>query len=418
MDGYVHGQGDGLLTQDGRRLFPIGSYELPQGDAEVRAMAESGVNLVRCGSKADLDRVGALGMMGWVSLPVNAGITDSLRERIESLVDHPALGVWEGPDEIVWNFTAWSHLWKKDKMGVFEHEREWWMQTPLVIEYSEKKAAEIIPNMCEAIRLVRSLDKHNRQFWINEARDSDLKFVRQYINDVDITGCDDYPVSTNSRDVSRVGDSTERWKQVGHNRPVWMVLQGFSWTDLEDDARGVAYPTFAESRLMAYNCIAHGARGILYWGSSYLKSPGHEAFRESLYALNAELASLQPFLTASEERYVRVKPIEGKRQTDPMPGYENEGLPSVELGVGISARRTGRDWLIILVNEDDRPLMGVEVSGLDHLNGMEFHLLYEGEKATVRNGEFTTRMKPLEVKVFATCRKYETHRRHGRNFQV
>ncbi len=93
MDGYVHGQGDGLLTQDGRRLFPIGFYELPQGDAEVRAMAESGVNLVRCGSKADLDRIGALGMMGWVSLPVNAGVTDSLRERIESLVDHPALGV-------------------------------------------------------------------------------------------------------------------------------------------------------------------------------------------------------------------------------------------------------------------------------------------------------------------------------------
>ncbi|MFC1715777.1 hypothetical protein ACFL6S_19065 [Candidatus Poribacteria bacterium] len=415
MNDYIYGQGDGLLTKDGRRLFPIGFYELPQGDAELAAMAESGVNLVRCGNEDGLDRVGALDMMGWVSLPVHSGVTDSLRERVESLVDHPALAVWEGPDEIVWNFTAFSHLWRKDKIGVFEHKREWWMQTPLVIEYSEKKASEIIPNMREAIRLVRSLDKHNRQFWINEARDSDLKFVRQYIDEVDITGCDDYPVAVDSHNVSRVGSSTERWKQVGRGRPVWMVLQGFSWSDLDETPGDPAYPTFAESRLMAYNCIAHGARGILYWGSSYMKSPGHEAFRESLYALTSELSALQPFLTAPEERYVQVRPIEAKRATDTMPGHES-GLPPVELGVRMTARRTGRDWLIILVNEDNRIQMGVEVSGLNALNGMEFCLLYGDETVTVNNGELITRMKPLEVKVFATGQRWETHRLNGRDF--
>jgi hypothetical protein len=406
MKDYIYGHGDGLLTKDGRRLFPIGFYELPQGDDELRAMAEAGVNLIRCGNKESLDRVGALGMIGWASLPVHSGVTDSLRERVESIADHPALAVWEGPDEIVWNFTAWSHLWRKDKIGVFEHEREWWMQTPLVIEYSEDRAKEIISNMREAIRLVRSLDKHNRQFWINEARDSDLKFVRQYIDEIDITGCDDYPVGSSSRDVSRVGTSTERWKQVGRGRPVWMVLQGFSWTDLEGDSDDAAYPTFAESRLMAYDCIAHGARGILYWGSSYMKSAGHEAFRESLYALTGELAALQPFLTAPEESYVQVKLIEGKRRTDPMPGHEGD-LPPAELGVRVVARRTGRDWLIVLVNEDDRMQFGVEVSGLDALNGVEFVLLYGDETATVNGGELITRMKPHEVKAFATDRKWE-----------
>ncbi|MBC8236325.1 hypothetical protein H8E77_42800, partial [bacterium] len=267
MNDYVYGQGDGLLTKDGRRLFPIGFYELPQDDAQLEAMAESGVNLVRCGNKENLDRVKNLGMMGWVSLPVHSGITDNLRKQIESVVDHPALAVWEGPDEIVWNFTAFSHLWRKDRIGVFEHEGEWWMQTPLVIEYSEEKAKEIIPNMREAIQLVRSLDKHNRQFWINEARDSDLKFARQYIDYVDITGCDDYPVRADGNyKAARVGVSTERWQQIGRGRPVWMVLQGFSWSDLEEHADDVAYPAFAESRLMAYDCIARGARGILYWG--------------------------------------------------------------------------------------------------------------------------------------------------------
>jgi len=407
----IYGHGDGLLTKDGRRLFPIGFYELPEGDAQLKAMAESGVNLVRCGSKENLDRVQNLGMMGWVSLPVHLGVTENLRKKIESVVDHPALAVWEGPDEVVWNFTAFSHLWRKDRIGVFKHEGEWWMQTPLVIEYSEKKAKEIMPNMREAIQLVRSLDKHNRQFWINEARDSDMKFVRQYIDSVDITGCDDYPIRPDSHNAVRVGVSTERWKQVGRDRPVWMVLQGFSWSDLEEHDEDVAYPTFAESRLMAYDCIAHGARGILYWGSSSLKSPGCEAFRESLYALTSELAALHPFLTAPEERYVQVKVIEGRRKPE-----DQEGSAPTELGVRMTARRTGRDWLIILVNEDDKMQMGVEVSGLNDLNHTDFVLLYGDETVTINQGEFVTRMMPHEVKVFATSRKWETDRRKGRDF--
>lgn len=409
MNDYIYGQGDGLLTKDGRRLFPIGFYELPKDEEQLKVMYESGVNLVRCSNQDELDRVYEADMMGWISLTVHLGITDSLQKKIESVVEHPALAVWEGPDEVVWNFTAFSHLWRKDKIGVFEHKGEWWIQTPLVIEYSEKKAKEIIPNMREAIQLVRKLDQQNRQFWINEARDSDLKFVRQYIDYIDITGCDDYPVRADSYNTVRVGASTERWKRIGRDRPVWMVLQGFSWSDLEEHDNDVAYPTFAESRLMAYDCIVHGARGILYWGSNYLKSSGHEAFRKSLYALTSELSKLQPFLTAPEERYVKVEAIEGRRRT------ESES-PCEELGVKIAARRTGRDWLIVVINEDDMMQMGVEVSGLNDLNGMDFVLLYGDEKVTVNRGEFITRMNPYEVKVFATSRKWETNLREGRDF--
>ena len=165
----------------------------------------------------------------------------------------------------------------------------------MVINYSEQKSGEIMPKINEAIQLVRRLDPHNRQFWINEARDSDLKFVRQYINHIDIIGCDDYLIRSDDRAAVREGVSTDRWKQVGRNKPVWMVLQGFSWSDLEDYDRGIAYPTFNESRLMAYYCIVHGARGILYWGSSYLKSDSHESFRQSLYALTSELSAYNLF---------------------------------------------------------------------------------------------------------------------------
>ena len=156
---------------------------------------------------------------------------------------------------------------------------------------------------------------------------------------------------------------------------------------------------------MAYACIAHGARGILYWGSSYLKSEGHEAFRESLYDLTRELASLQPFLTAPEEPYVRVHVIEGRRRSDAERHGTNIG--ATRRGVSGTARRCGRDWLVLLVNEDDTMQMGVEVSGLDDLNGMTFEQLGGDETVTIHRGELLTRLKPHEVKIFVTRRRWE-----------
>lgn len=389
-----------LLTKDGAPLFPIGFYELPGDDAALATMVGSGANLVRCGGKADLDRVQAAGAQGWLPLPLQAGATDKLRAQIEAVKDHPALAVWEGPDEVVWNFTAYSGLHKS--LGVYENKDEWWNQTPRAIEYSESKAAEILPNMKAAVALVRSLDTRSRPMWMNEALKSDVKFVRQYLPFVDIVGCDIYPVSGRSRKVENMGGATDRWNQVGKGKPVWMVLQAFSWDELGDDYtdRGTAYPSFAESRFMAYDVIAHGARGIMYWGSSYLKS--HD-FRNALYALTSELAGLNAFLVAPELTGAHLQLIELPEEKQP-------------LGVAMAARRAGDDWLIILVNEDDAAHMGVEVSGLSGLDGRTLHLLYGTETAQVSDGEFVVRLQPKEVKVFCTTQSVETTKRDFRDY--
>ena len=60
--------------------------------------------------------------------------------------------------------------------------------------------------------------------------------------------------------------------------------------------------------------------------------------------------------------------------------------------------------------------MGVEVTGLDALNGTEFVELYGEEETTISEGAFVTRMLPFEVKLFATHRKWESDRREGREF--
>jgi hypothetical protein len=270
-----------------------------------------------------------------------------------------------------------------------------------------------LPKLRQGIELVRSLDTRNLQFWINEARDSDLRWVREYMDYIDITGCDYYPIKGEHREAVKVGRSTKRWVQVGRGKPVWMVLQAFSYSELGEPGTFYwaeeAYPSFDESRLMAYISIAYGAKGILYWGSNQKRTS--PAFRQSLYALTSELAHLQPFLVAAHEDKVSVCLIEGRiSRGDSWP-------PQARLGVRCVARNTGRDWLIILVNEDEIPHYGVVVSGLEVLAGQRLELLYGTETATVKHGELITRIKPYEVKVFATSRTWETDHRTGRDYE-
>lgn len=397
---WAFAQTEGLLSHNENTLYPIGFYELPKEDAALAKMAMAGVNLVCCHNKADLNRAQAAGLLGWMPLPLQKGGGDDLKAAVESVKDHPALAVWEGPDEIVWNFTAYSGLYKS--MGVYESRDEWWRQTPKAIAYSEAQAAQIIPKMQEAAAMLRALDPRARPVWINEAQKSDVRLVREYLEFVDITGCDIYPVSGTKRNVATIGGTVGRWNLVGKGKPVWMVLQAFSWHELGADyaEKGRAYPSFAESRFMAYDAIVHGARGILYWGSQYLTS---DAFRQSLYAFTAELGALQPFLVATADPDVRTRLIE---------------LPEEAAGngVAVNVRHANGDSLMVLVNEDDRAHMGVELSGISGLEGKELVSLYGEERARVKGGELVLRMQPLEVKVFATSRAFETDQRIGREY--
>ncbi len=400
MNALAYGQSDGLLRRGGEVLFPIGCYELPKNDEALREMTEAGFNLVHCHSRDDLDRAQRAGLLGVVPVPLHHGASDSFKATIDALADHPALAVWEGPDEIVWNFTAASALYKSKQ--VHSVTGAWWKQTPEAVRYAEEQARTVIPKMREAAAYIRSRST-KAPIWINEALESDLAYVREYLGFVNITGCDIYPVRKENRPLHRMGEAVERWKAVGLGRPVWMVLQAFSWHELGEyyGVREAAYPTFAETRFMAYDVIARGAGGVLYWGSHYLKS---EPFRQSIYALIRELSRLQPFLIQPAFSGTRASLVE-------MP---SEGETR---GVQVCVKQNGTEWLIILVNEDPRWHMGVEVSGLDALNDRRLERLYAEGGIMVREGRFATRLEPYGVQVFATSRSWETDHLAGRDFQ-
>ena len=383
-----------LTDHTGRLRFPIGFYELPSDKEKVQRMAESGINLVRCGNRDALDLAHEERMMGWVPLSVQQGATPRLRKQIETLRNHPALAVWEGPDEITWTFTAYSFL--KERAG-FTRE-DWNNQIPKAVNYAKKEGKKVITKMNEGIRLVQEMDERNLPFWVNEAADSDVKYVRDYIDSIDITGCDYYAVRKTGTDLQSIGRLVDRWDAIGHGRPVWMVLQGFSWHKAKA-GRERLYPSYHESRFMAYDAIAHGARGILYWGTQTIDDP---LFRESLYAMTSELSQLEPFLV-NADKTVEVAVIDDL--FDP-PGVGVRGM----------LKRNQEDYLLILVNEDNHRHLGVDVTELETLNGRTLHLLYGDEKVIVRKGGVVIRMQPYEVKVFCTNPRFETMRTIGRDY--
>jgi hypothetical protein len=415
---------DVSILVNGERRFPIGFYHHPDASADLTEMAGAGVNIVRCGSVSDLDRAHAAGIAGWMPLPLQEGATGALREQVMAAKDHPALAVWEGPDEIVWTFTALSGLYRTQ--DIHDIKDAWWHQTPKAVAYAESKAATIIPNMQAGAALVRELDGNTRPLWMNEALKSDPKYVRQYLDSFDVIGCDHYPVRAEARAVHTIGVATEHWKRVGRGRlPVWMVLQAFSWSNLEGyhGDTGIAYPGFHESRFMAWDVIARDGRGIFYWGADRLQS---DPCRQAIYAVTAELDALQPFLVASEHPGVTVDLVELAEEDIEDPAHPKgkdapwshgsiARLP--EGNVFAVVRNVGEEWLIVVVNEDAVPHMGVVLSGLDALEGRTLDLLYEEGSETVSHGELMVRMPAYGLRLFATGREWESKRRTGRDYR-
>ncbi len=119
---------DRMLVVDGERVFVLGLYENPDDDAELARVAESGFNLVRSGASQDaLDRLDAHGLWAWLNtggaVDLSAQSGDSLRSLVETCAGHPALAVWEVPDEALWNCWYRATQWRRGAEPRQQRER-------------------------------------------------------------------------------------------------------------------------------------------------------------------------------------------------------------------------------------------------------------------------------------------------------
>lgn len=372
-----------VLRRDGQPVFTLGMYERPRDDGEWKRWTEAGINLVCSHSREHLDENARWGVFGWVPVPMILNDDDdgsALAERIHALADHPALAVWEAPDEAIWHAP---------KLNPNSLGKRLWVQPPQVRAQVAERFDALVRGIGRGSALVRSIDPV-RKLWLNESG-SNQRTIARVCAYLDIVGFDAYPVPPRvQKPFHHIGLDLDRFRAIAPGKEIWMVEQGFAWANLPDRPEsGPIYPTRGESRFMAWNAIIHGATGLLWWGSSYEKRPC--PFLDDLMAVVRELNSVQPFLTGGEVISVRAF-------------ADTRSYPATATGIRHLCRCAGDATMLVLTNEDPFEQDAI-VTGLDWLKPGDLKLIHEpvgpSSSALTRIDEgFITPMGPYEARVY------------------
>ncbi|HOJ33117.1 MAG TPA: hypothetical protein PKY35_12345 [Candidatus Hydrogenedentes bacterium] len=437
---------DGMLVINGKRTFLLGLYENLQDDDSLHAVKTAGFMLTHVqGKREELDRLEKHGMYGWVNTGSAIDLSKDraareiqLKNMVAELGDHPALLVWEVPDEALWNvWYACMTFAEKEKKAVLQRIRETqdesekanlrglldkadsyrqegdyqnWEKTratlreqcglpPLseevLLSTAQDRSETLAAGMLEGYHYLKKLDP-NHPVWMNHAPRNSIEQLALFGKAADIVGCDIYPVPSQrtghsdlaDTSLSAVGAYTLRMRLSAPNKPVWMVLQGFGWADLDPTAdvkkrEEQRRPTKNESRFMAYDAIVRGARGILYWGTSQIEK--NSALWNDLLDLAKELAQLQPVLSAPNSTL----PL--NISIDPTWG-------SVDRSVVILPKEVdGRVWLLV-VNEWREPLW-FTVSGFQTHDKKAFVDVQTGKEYQIEDGKIRLSLRGNGVKI-------------------
>jgi len=289
----------GFLRVEGKRFFVIGAYDPPR-EWGAKELAAAGFNVLRVGAdRKTWDEAHDAGLRVWHSFGslLSFGPSDAedkaskLAQRVEALAGHPALLFWESTDE-----PAWSD--------------------------DDPARARFDPeSLARGYRELRRLDPRH-PVYLNHAPRNTVETLRQYNAACDIVCADIYPIippglrrmfaitpdgrhgDLPNQTPSCVGEYVQKMRRVGRRtaaRPVFIVLQGFAWEALrkegERDPKMIRYPTYAETRFMAFDAIINGANGILYWGLRHVPT-GHP-FLDDLARVTREMNELTPAITGT-----------------------------------------------------------------------------------------------------------------------
>lgn len=370
---------DGMIRIHGKRTFLLGLYQKPNIPDAYNFMAAQGFNLVNLPADTRmLDSAKTAGLLGWVTLGT---IDTNQREKswnqihsnIEKLKSHLALFAWELADEPAWT-------WNSNK---------------------QRLSPELMEETHDSVKKQDPL----HPIYLNHAPVNLAETMKRYNASTDITACDIYPVipvgikpmfalnpdglqgDLPNTTISQVGDYVDKMRKVsGPNRPLLMVLQGFSWEMLrptgERDTSKIRYPSYGESWFMAWDAIIHGANGLIWWGTAF--TPKGHRFHSDLATVVRNLSSLQEALSLpcqSHEIFIN---------------YLEMGH-SISKGIEILVKQKGDTTWILTANTERYP-----VHAELHLHVAEgtAEVLFENRFASIHKNQISENYEPYEVHIY------------------
>jgi hypothetical protein len=129
--------------------------------------------------------------------------------------------------------------------------------------------------------------------------------VRDYIETFDAIGTDPYPIPGSP--ARRAAEWTRQTVEaVARSRPAWQVPQVFNWAcyrKTEEEKGALRPPTLEEMRSMAWQCIAEGARGLVFYSFFDLQKDTRFPFEQQwpkVKTVAKEISDLIPVLLSVE----------------------------------------------------------------------------------------------------------------------
>ncbi len=389
------------MVIQGKNRFIIGNYYNPGNLDDLKDYAQNGFNLVRCApTKEALDMARQAGLYGWVNTGNSINFAndkethkEKLKQLVKRLKDHPALAVWEVPDEALWGIS-YPHFYKIFDSKNWTKERQ--DSIISVLNQAIKQKAQGFAAGCAELR---RLDP-NHPIWMNHAPRNSIEQLRLFSQPADIIGCDIYPEKEGlnghseliDNSLTSTGGYTDLMQAAVPDKPIWMVLQAFSWELLQNPLPEKLdvnqFPSYKHSRIMAWDAILHGAKGILYWGS--YKVPAKSLFWKSILGVTKEISALEPFLISDDlQKPIKIEPI--------------QYVHSIKTRVAHMLKQYKDDYLLVFLQEDLG--QAVDISGLDFLEGRQLYELTSDRSYTVKNGHIRLWFAK-EPHVLCTSRKY------------
>ncbi|MDD3952478.1 MAG: hypothetical protein PHY82_01025 [Lentisphaeria bacterium] len=249
----------GYLRNQGKTIFPIGVCTPSEEMDALRVYSQSGINLIAS------------------QLPLFPAMADYM---------HEIMGKF-GLRWISWNSWGFSRRSESETVDLLLQSREMLRKDPGFIGFlSDEPAVWALP--VDNFRfyykqMLRCMPEYLA--WINHAPrisrvstepSQAFSVVSRFSRTSDVSGFDIYPFpdghthnSLPNKTISCIGDYTDMCRDMTWGtKPVWMILQAFSWNEERGGKPDATFPRPAEKnlRFMAWNAITHGATGIIWYG--------------------------------------------------------------------------------------------------------------------------------------------------------
>ena len=368
---------DGVTLVNGKPFFHIGNWWYTNRgdvDEDLEFLKEAGFNVIFIHhnhpklKNSDrfplLDMVQKHGLWGIIELPHKYSVTMNDKQRaeyknkwvnlIKKYQKHPALFGYFGPDEaMIQGYTV-------ETISEFYH----W---------------------------AKDNDPYH-PLWYNEAPVGTVAEHQAYANDTcDVFGVDIYPIGAphgvdlGDRTLTVIGKHTDRSMQaVKYRKPVWMIIQGFSWAHMRrpakfqpaDEAMRKTYPDYPQTRFAAFNSILHGATGLQFHYLGYTVYVPDE-FWQAVRKTTLELKYLTPVITART--------------------VKNPAMKCDNPKVNMMVKNLDGKLYYILANESGDSI-SAKFSGFSE---KQLNVIFESAPVKVNNGSFELKLEPYAVRVMS-----------------